>query len=75
MNKLAAKAGVDPASLKYLWADAIANELYAIHHEKKKSATGLTYMRLLHLPRIDGQRFRSLNNLQHHLHTLAPNHI
>jgi hypothetical protein len=32
-NLLAKKASVEPGKVKYLWADAIANALYAYHHE------------------------------------------
>jgi len=32
-SQLAKKASVEPGKVKYLWADAIANALYAYHHE------------------------------------------
>jgi hypothetical protein len=32
-EKLAKQASVKPGSIKYIWADAIANELYANYHE------------------------------------------
>jgi hypothetical protein len=31
--KLAKQAGVMPGPIRYLWADAIANQLYTDHHE------------------------------------------
>jgi hypothetical protein len=32
-EKLAKRADVEPGEIKYLWADAIANGLYAMHNE------------------------------------------
>jgi hypothetical protein len=33
-RKLAKLASVKPGSVTYIWADAIANELYASHYDK-----------------------------------------
>jgi len=35
--KLARSADVEPGSIRYLWADAIANQLYADHWERSTS--------------------------------------
>jgi hypothetical protein len=32
-ERLAKRAAVEPGTIKYLWADAIANALYALHKD------------------------------------------